>query len=144
MPEKNKHLTLDQRYIIQQSLGKLPFKKIAEKLGKDCTTISREVRRHTITVYTRSWGKVFNDCTKRDRCPVVRVSFLLTLTLFLLCKQLVHVCFRVKKSHDYLTCRPAQVVEHVCEQLYRKLILINICRKEVRSGSVDFRIVDDE
>ena len=69
MPGKNKHLTYDDRVYIQQNLNKLSFKDIGKKLGKDCTSISREVRRHTITVYTGPWGKDYNDCKKRDCCP---------------------------------------------------------------------------
>ena len=52
MPGKNKHLTYDERVYIQQNLNKLSFKDIGKKLGKDCTSISREVERHTITVHT--------------------------------------------------------------------------------------------
>lgn len=52
MPGKNKHLTYDERVFIQQNLNKFSFKEIGKKLGKDCTSISREIRRHTITVYT--------------------------------------------------------------------------------------------
>ena len=69
MPGKNKHLTYDERVYIQQNLNKLSFKDIGKKLGKDCTSISREVRRHTITVHTGPWGKDYNECKKRDCCP---------------------------------------------------------------------------
>ena len=45
----NKHLTLDNRYDIQHFLDDgLSFKAIALKLGKDCSTISKEVKRHII------------------------------------------------------------------------------------------------
>ena len=64
MPDKNKHLAYDERLYIQQNLNKLSFKDIGKKPGKDCTSISRVVRRHTITVHTRPWGKEYNDCTK--------------------------------------------------------------------------------
>ena len=47
MPGKNKHLTYDERVYIQQNLNKLSFKDIGKKLGNDCTSISRKVRRHT-------------------------------------------------------------------------------------------------
>ena len=69
MPGKNKHLTYDERVFIQQNLNKLSFKEIGKKLDKDCTSISREIRRHTITVYTGGLGKEYNSCAKRDRCP---------------------------------------------------------------------------
>lgn len=44
---KFKHLTLDERTEIQQSLNQgVTFKAIATSLGKDQTTISKEVKRH--------------------------------------------------------------------------------------------------
>ena len=74
MPGKNKHLTYDDRVYIQQNLNKLSFKDIGKKLRKDCTSISREVRRHTITVHTGPWGekKEYNVCCKRERCQASR------------------------------------------------------------------------
>ena len=69
MPGKNKHFTYDERVFIQQNLNKMSFKDMGRKLEKDCTSISREVRRHTITVHTGTWGKEYNSCAKRDRCP---------------------------------------------------------------------------
>ena len=44
---KNKHLSLDDRLIIERelSLGK-SFKYIGKLINKDCTTISKEVRNH--------------------------------------------------------------------------------------------------
>lgn len=68
MPGKNKHLTYDERVYIQQNLNKLSFKDIGKKLGKDCTLISREVERHTITVHTGPWGRITTS-QKRDCCP---------------------------------------------------------------------------
>ena len=46
---KNKHLTLDDRIIIQTELSKsTTFKEIAKILGKDPTTISKEIRKRRI------------------------------------------------------------------------------------------------
>ena len=48
--KKNKHLTLDERIDIQNDLNKnLSFKAIGAHLGKDCTTISKEIRNHNLT-----------------------------------------------------------------------------------------------
>ena len=43
----NKHLSLDDRLIIERelSLGK-SFKYIGNLINKDCTTISKEIRNH--------------------------------------------------------------------------------------------------
>ena len=47
--KKNKHLTLDERIDIQNDLNKnLSFKAIGAHLGKDCTTISKEIRNHIL------------------------------------------------------------------------------------------------
>ena len=46
---KNKHLTLDDRYIIQHSVEeRMSFKAIGTLLGKDCTTIAKEIKGHMI------------------------------------------------------------------------------------------------
>lgn len=46
---KNKHLTLDDRFDIQHGLDAcLSFKAIGAQIRKDCTTISKEVRAHII------------------------------------------------------------------------------------------------
>jgi IS30 family transposase len=45
--KKNKHLTYDERLEIQECLYKgITFKDIARRVGKDPTTISKEVKRH--------------------------------------------------------------------------------------------------
>ncbi len=46
---KNKHLTLSDRNDIQIGIEQLkPFSAIAAKLGKDPSTISKEVRRNRV------------------------------------------------------------------------------------------------
>lgn len=62
---KNKHLTLSDRTTIEVGLKSgLSFKQIARDLGKDPTTISKEVRCH-IQVIERS---SFNPCARRRTC----------------------------------------------------------------------------
>jgi len=49
MPDlrKHKHLTLDERIEIQECLNRdVPFKAIARRIGKDPTTVSKEVKKH--------------------------------------------------------------------------------------------------
>ncbi|MGF7142641.1 IS30 family transposase [Anaerotaenia torta] len=61
--KKQKHLTLDDRTNIQLELGNdSSFKSIGLLLGKDCTTISKEIRAHLLFEKTGSYGKAFNDC----------------------------------------------------------------------------------
>ncbi len=47
---KNKHLVLDDRIEIQQCLNAgATFKSIAKRIGKDPTTVSKEVKLHAVT-----------------------------------------------------------------------------------------------
>ena len=53
--KKNKHMTLDDRIEIQECLNKgMTFKDIAKRIGKDPTTVSKEVKLHCRT-YTNSF-----------------------------------------------------------------------------------------
>lgn len=61
--EKQKHLDINARSTIQAELDKgTSFKGIALILGKDNTTISKEVKKHRIFEKTGAFGKAFNDC----------------------------------------------------------------------------------
>lgn len=65
-----KHLSLDERFDIENSLCKgLSFKEIGRSIGKDCTTISREIRNHYIVKNTGGIGRQFNNCIFRSSCP---------------------------------------------------------------------------
>lgn len=67
--KKNNHLTLEDRIIIEQKLNqKASFKSIAYELGKDPTTISKEVRNHIQFRKKGCYGKTFNDCVYRKNC----------------------------------------------------------------------------
>ena len=52
---KGKHLTLDERIEIQECLAHgVTFKTIGQRIGKDQTTVSKEVKRH-IKVHRNSF-----------------------------------------------------------------------------------------
>ena len=47
--EKNKHLTAEERKVIEDSLNhKMTYANIANVLGKDPTSISKEVKAHAV------------------------------------------------------------------------------------------------
>ena len=61
--DKQKHLTLDSRIIIETKLNEgESFKAIGRLLNKDCTTISKEVKNHISFEKIGAYGKAFNDC----------------------------------------------------------------------------------
>ena len=72
----NKHLTLDERNVIEQELLKnTNFKVIAEYLGKNPTTISKEVKKHKIRKKGQAIHVGYNHCVKGYFCLSTLVSF---------------------------------------------------------------------
>ena len=68
---KGKHLTFEDRIEIQECLNYgMTFKAIGERLQKDQTTISKEVKRH-IKVHTNSFVKREDCCPKLLKAPFV-------------------------------------------------------------------------
>jgi len=87
LKKKNKHLTLDERIEIQECLSHgMTFKAIAARIGKDQTTVSKEVKKHlTITPTT-------TQRTNKDGNPIETP----------ICPQLLkspYVCNGCKKRH---------------------------------------------
>jgi len=69
--KKNKHMTLDDRIEIQECLSKgMTFKAIARRIGKDPTTVSKEVKLHSKT-YTNSFVNTDECCPKLLKAPFV-------------------------------------------------------------------------
>lgn len=69
--KKNKHMTLDDRIEIQECLNKgMSFKDIGKRIGKDPTTISKEVKLHG-QIYTNSFTKTDECCPKLLKAPFV-------------------------------------------------------------------------
>lgn len=69
--KRNKHMTLDDRIEIQECLNKgMTFKAIAQRIGKDQTTVSKEVKLHGKS-YTNSFTKTDECCPKLLKAPFV-------------------------------------------------------------------------
>lgn len=69
--KKNKHMTLDDRIEIQECLGKgMTFKAISKRIGKDQTSVSREVKRH-LQPHTNGFVKTDEICPKLLKAPFV-------------------------------------------------------------------------
>lgn len=64
-----KHLSSLERLAIEQGLREgNSFKALGREPGRDCTTISKEVRSHLVYRKTGGMGKPFNDCANRFSC----------------------------------------------------------------------------
>jgi IS30 family transposase len=78
---KQKHLNLESRILIETQLNERnSFKSIARQLGKDCTTISKEVKSHICFEKVGTYGKSFNDCRLafEHRCSMQKTCRLCT------------------------------------------------------------------
>lgn len=68
---KNRHLIQEERITIEQRLTEREsFKTIGRELGKDPTTIAKEVRNHIQFRKTGCYGRAFNNCLVRKDCTV--------------------------------------------------------------------------
>ena len=68
---KYKHLSFHERSTIKSMLdSSASFKAIARSLGRDCTTISKEIRSHLLFQKTGFFGHAFNDCANRFHCTL--------------------------------------------------------------------------
>jgi len=69
--KKNKHMTLQDRIEIQECLSKgMTFKAIARRIGKDPTTVSREVKHHA-AVHRNGFTKTDENCPLLLKAPFV-------------------------------------------------------------------------
>ena len=85
---KQKHLTLEARILIETLLNERnSFKSIAKHLGKDCTTISKEVKAHICFDKTGAYGHAFNDCRLAflHQCSIQKICYHCTASSTRLC-----------------------------------------------------------
>lgn len=115
---KNKHLTLDDRYTIMHSLDdRLSFKAIGRILGKDCTTISKEIKGHIIFAKKGAPCRPFNDCIHRKGC---RVNY--------------HICHDCHTNHSCGGCGRCtshceRYEKEICPLLSKPPYVCNGCQK---------------
>lgn len=99
----NKHLTLDERITIESMLKeKCSFKDIASSLGKDPTTISKEIRSHLIFRRTGGMHTNYNSCIHRFEC------------------KLHHICNTCHSQRKYTLCRRCSMCNAFCKDFQRQ------------------------
>lgn len=112
MDIKGKHLSYEERMAIERMLSAGDsFKEIGRVLGRDCTTISKEVRGHRIFRKTGSVGSTFNDCASVPGCTASRLCP--GCTRRGLCQN-CRECTRVCPGYRKLTCPKLARPPYVC------------------------------
>ena len=129
---KNTHLSLQDRSVIQTGLsGHLPFKQIAAQIGKDPSTVSKEVRKHTEVLDIGAYGRGFNPC-----------RFSMTCQKKFLCDRCIHAGKRCALCKEcYLHCDEFE--EYECPTLKKPPYVCNVSAgrfspKEGADKSLDF------
>ena len=110
---KGKHLTLSDRQSIQIGLHEgRNFQEIAREIGKDPSTISKEIRNHRTTQRTAS----FNPCSKAKDCSHFRdICSPCRLQWGGICRGCHHVtCYKVCQDFSPKTCRRIISAPYVC------------------------------
>ena len=122
IPGTQKHMTLDQRIMIEKGLDQgSSFRSIALQLGKDPTTISREIKKHRIfrehNHFNESKNKcaLVNDCKKRNICK----------TYAPVCKRMCKLCNHCNSHCDDFTAR-----SYHCAKLDKAPFVCNPCKKK--------------
>ena len=116
------HLTAEDRDRLERYLGKaLSFHIIAESLGKNSSTISREVRNHRISSRKTTEPCVLNNCRHRFECIIEGLCQKLPIS----CNGKCGKC-RLVSSNEL--CRKFSLEE--CPRLVNATYVCNGCRHE--------------
>ena len=138
IPGNQKHLTLDDRKFIENSLNEgLSFKEIAKYLCKDPTTISKEIRLHRVDDIQpkRIFNNPHNFCTRRFKCKRTNVCEKIILC-DIKCSS-CNKCNQVCKSFVKESCSRVDRAPYVCNGCDKPLHLCRIPHKyeELRTSS---------
>lgn len=117
----HKHLTMSQRIIIEKGLeNNESFSLIAQKTGKDSSTISKEVRKRLVYHVKKDCGRDI-PCAKRTQCRIR-----------ILCgdRDCVRLCKMCVRPKIQCTNICPQYEEKICNRLERAPYVCNGCAKK--------------
>lgn len=109
---KYKHLTIEDREIIEAALSaNYQLKEIANQLGKDSTTISKEIKKNR--EYKENKMEFSGGCSNRKNCNVKHLCGAVGCSrLCRNCKQ--HNCYRICPEFMTKQCSRHDKYPHVC------------------------------
>lgn len=115
-----KHLTLDQRIVIEKALdNNKSFAKIAKKIGKHPSTVAKEVRLHTKSLERPDASYSSFPCSLRSECRRINLCDKNCGTSCKICRKPGIKCIKI--------CPDYKIRE--CEKLKRPPYVCNGCRK---------------
>lgn len=133
MTNKSKHLTLDERKQIETLLNqKNSFKSIGRELGRDCTTIAKEVSAHIIYKRIASRGITCNNCSHRFQCTEHHLRHDCATPRQSKNCRFCKLCNSVCKKYEAEFCSVLKKAPHVC----------NSCPKRITSCTLEKHLYD--
>ena len=116
-----KHLTFEQRVEIEKGLTEnKSFAAIARIIGKDPSTISKEVRLHAHTKERPDAGYTNPPCIHRKDCKIVCLCKEQCGTLCKICKKPDMRCIQVCPGYETADCRKLGRPPYVCNGCGKK------------------------
>lgn len=101
---KHKHLTFDDRFIIESMLNeRKSFRCISSELSKDPSTISKEVKNHLVFRRTGGMRVAYNACIHRHNCSRS------------------HICSECHSDRHYTLCRRCSLCNRLCKDFQQEI-----------------------
>jgi len=112
---KNTHLSDDERRTIAERLKEREtFKSIGNELGRDCTTIAKEIKKHITISQIGCGGKPYNNCKHRyhcdEACLCSECTYRRMINRCRFCNKCNSICGKYEADH----CRKLDKAPYVC------------------------------
>ena len=122
IPGNQKHLTLESRITIEKELDAgTSLRQIAAQLGKDPSTVSKEIRKHRTEHPHNSFNEPRNKCAKAASCKKKHICELYAPV----CKSQCRYCPQCNR-----VCPDFQPRRYHCEKLDKAPFVCNGCAKK--------------
>lgn len=118
----HKHLTLSQRIEIEKGLlVRDSFATIAKMTGKDSSTISKEVRKHSKVSERKNMDFAPIPCGKRKKCVLMYLCEQDCGTQCKICKKAGMKCVDVCNVYEPIQCEKLQKPPYVCNGCAKRI-----------------------
>ena len=122
IPGTQKHMTMDQRIMVEKSLDQgASLRSIALQLGKDPTTISKEIKKRRIFQEHNHFNESKNTCALVKDCKKKNICG----TYAPVCKRMCKLCNHCNSLCDDFTPR-----RYHCTKLDKAPFICNSCCKK--------------
>lgn len=116
-----KHLTLEQRIEIEKGLvDHKSFSQIAASIGKDPSTISKEIRLHAHTLERPDSEYTHYPCAIRNECKMKGLCEQQCSTLCKICRKPKFTCIEICPAYEIRECEKLTRPPYVCNGCAKK------------------------